>query len=167
MIISCSLLDKKTVPLVVLKSLSSSPQNGMCMTMSTRWLTVVVMQLGIINAFCSERRQSQFNILAEKASTSYDNRNVRDGDMIPCVPSLRKHCYYFQSMQACSSTLRLIDHRGQLHHLLCTKGAQQGDGCKTVRFDVTIHPSIGRVFQHHPACKGASICDDIFVVTPF
>jgi len=35
-----------------------------------------------------------------------------------------------------------------------------------VRFAVTIHPSIGRVFQRHPACKGAAICHDIFVVAP-
>jgi len=43
---------------------------------------------------------------------------------------------------------------------------QQGDGFETVRFAVTIHPSIGRVFQRHPACKGDAICDDIFVVAP-
>jgi len=29
-----------------------------------------------------------------------------------------------------------------------------------------IHPSIGRVFQRHPACKGASICHYIFVFAP-
>jgi len=43
---------------------------------------------------------------------------------------------------------------------------QQGDGFETVRFAVTIHPSIGHVFQHHPACKWATICGDIFVVAP-
>jgi len=57
------------------------------------------MQLDIINAFCSVCRQVQFDVLAEKASTSYYNGNMRDGDMIPGVPSLRKYWGYFQSMQ--------------------------------------------------------------------
>jgi len=69
-------------------------------------------------------------------------------------------------MQGHSLTLRFTDHSGQLHHLTCSKGGQQGDGFKTVRFAVTNHPSIGRVFQRHPDCKGAAICDDIFVVDP-
>jgi len=127
---------------------------------------LVVRQLDIINAFCSVRRQTQSDVLAERASTSYDNGNVRDGDMIPCAPSLRKYWGYFQSMQGHASTLRFTDHRGQRHHLTCSKGGQQGDGFETVRFAVTIHPSIGRVFQRHPDCKGAAICDDIFVVAP-
>jgi len=66
---------------------------------------LVFMQLGIIDAFCSVRRQAQFDVLAERASTSYYNRNVRDGDMIPCAPSLRKYWGYFQSMQGHTSTL--------------------------------------------------------------
>jgi len=83
--------------------------------------TLAVMQLDIINAFCSVCRQTQVEVLAEKASTSYNNGNVRDGDMIPCAPSLRKYCGYFQSMQAHSSTLRFIDHRGQPYHLTCLR----------------------------------------------
>jgi len=50
--------------------------------------------------------------------------------------------------------------------LTCSKGGQQGDGFETVRFAVTTHPSIGRVFQRHPDCKETAICDDIFVVAP-
>jgi len=122
------------------------------------------MQLDIINAFCSVSRQAQFDILAEMASKSYDNGNLNNGDMIPCAPSLHKYWDYFQSMQGHASTLLLTDHRGQPHHLTCSKGGQQGDGFETVRFAVIIHPSIGRVFQRHPACK--AICDDIFVVAP-
>ena len=82
-------------------------------------ILLVVMQLGIINAFCSVRRQAQFDVLADRASTSYDNGNLRDGDMIPCAPSLRKNWSYFQSMQGRASTLRFTGHRGQPHHLLC------------------------------------------------
>ena len=69
-------------------------------------------------------------------------------------------------MQGHASTLRFTDHRGQPHHFACSKSGQQGDGFETVRFAVTIHPSTGRVFQRHPACKGAAICDDIFVFAP-
>ena len=127
---------------------------------------LVVMQLDIINAFCSVSRQAQFDVLAEVASTSFDNGNVRDGDIIPCAPSLCKYWGYFQSMQGHASTLRSTDHRGQPHHFTCSNSGQQGDGFETVRFAVTIHPSTGRVFQRHPACKGAAICDDIFVVAP-
>jgi len=114
----------------------------------------VVMQLHIINAFCSVRRQAEFDVLAERASTSYDNGNMRDGDMIPCAPSLRNDWSYFHSMQGHALTLLFTDHRGQPHHLMCSKVGQQGDGFEPVRFAVTIHPSIGRVFQRHLACKG-------------
>jgi len=55
---------------------------------------------------------------------------------------------------------------GQPHHLLCLKGGQQGDGFETVRFAVTIHHFIGRVFQRHPACKGTAVCDDYFIIAP-
>jgi len=122
------------------------------------------MQLDIINAFCSLRRQAQFDVLAERASTSYDNGNMRDGDKIPCAPSPCKYWGLIHSMQGHASTLRFTNHTEQLHHLTCSKGGQQGDGFETVQFAVTIHPSIGRVFQRHPACKGADICDDIIVV---
>ena len=40
---------------------------------------LVVIQLDSINAFCSVRRQEQFDVLAEMAFTSYDDGNVRDG----------------------------------------------------------------------------------------
>ena len=127
---------------------------------------LVVMQIDIINAFCPVRKRAQFDVLAERASMSCDNRNVRDGDMIPCASSLRKYWGYFQTMQGHSLTLRLTDHRGQPHHLTCSKGGQQGDGFETVRFAVTIHPSIGCVFQRHDDCTWAAICDDTFVVAP-
>ena len=120
-----------------------------------------------MNVFCSVRRQAQFDVLAERASTSYDHGNMRDGVMIPCAPSLRKYWGYFQSMQGHASAFLFTDHRGQPHHLTCSKGGQhQGDGFATVRFAVTIHPSIGRVFQRHPDFKGAATCVHIFVVAP-
>jgi len=64
---------------------------------------LVVMQFDIINALYSVKRQAQFDVLAEMASTSYDNGNVRDGEMILCTPSLRKYWGYFSQ---CRVTLR-------------------------------------------------------------
>jgi len=69
-------------------------------------------------------------------------------------------------MQGHASTLRFHDRTGQPHHLPCSKCGHQGDGFEKVRFAVTMNLSIGCVFQRHPACKGAIICDDIFVVAP-
>jgi len=69
-------------------------------------------------------------------------------------------------MQGLAYTLHFTDHRGQPHNLTCSKGGQHDDGFEALRFAVMNHPSIGRVFQRHPACKEAAICDDIFVVAP-
>ena len=40
---------------------------------------------------------------------------------------------------------------------------QQGDGLETIRFAVTVHPSIGRVCARHLNCNVVGICDDIFI----
>jgi len=45
------------------------------------------------------------------------------------------------------------------------QGGQQGDGLETIRFDVSVHPSIGRVYEQHLGCKVVSICDNIFIIT--
>ena len=41
--------------------------------------------------------------------------------------------------------MRFSDNPGGTHHLPCSKGGQQGDCVETIRFAVTVHPSIGRV----------------------
>jgi len=109
---------------------------------------LVDLHFDIIDAFCSVHRQAQFDVLAEKASMSYHNGNVREGDPIPCAPSLRKYWGCFQSMQGHASTVHF-----KLHHLQCSKGGQQDVGFETVRFVVTIHPSIGRVFSTSPCMQ--------------
>jgi len=67
-------------------------------------------------------------------------------------------------MQGNASIMRFCDNQGVTHHLPCSKGGQQGDGLETIRFAVTVHPSIGRVCERHRACKVVGICDDIFVM---
>ena len=60
-----------------------------------------------------------------------------------------------------------FDRRNEMvtHHLPCSKGGQQGDGLETIRFAVTVHPSIGRVCERHLDCRVEGICDDIFIIT--
>ena len=59
---------------------------------------LVVIQLDIVNAYPSADRQAQFDVLAGRASKSYDNRHVHMGDVIPCPDSLRHYWSYFESM---------------------------------------------------------------------
>ena len=67
-------------------------------------------------------------------------------------------------MQGNASTMHFSDNQGVTHHLPCFKGGRQGDGLETMRFAVTVHPSIGRVCEGHLNCKVVGICDDIFII---
>jgi len=125
-----------------------------------------VNQLDIVNAYPSADRQAQFDMLAGRASKSYDSRHVHMGDDIPCPSSLRPYWSYFESMQGTASTLHFNDYQCQAHEIACSKGGQQGDDFEMVRFAATTFPSFGRVFAHHAACTGAAICDDVFIVAP-
>jgi len=116
---------------------------------------LVVVQLDASNAFCSVARQPQFDVLSGKTSRSYDNGRVQDGDKLPRPRTLDKYWGYFLSTQGIASTMRYSDNQGVTHHLPCSKGGQQGDDSETIRFAVTVHPSIGllRVCERHLDCK--------------
>jgi len=102
--------------------------------------------------------------LAGKASRSYDDGRVQIGDEPPRPRTLDKYWGCFWSMQGNASTMRFSDNQGVTHHLPCSKGGQQGDGLETIRFAVTVHPSIVRVFERHLGCKVVGICDDTFIL---
>ena len=102
---------------------------------------LVVVQLDASNAFCSVSRQPQFDVLAGKASCSYDDGRVQVGDELPRPRTLDKYWGCFLSIQGNVSTMRFSDNQGVTHHLPCSKGGQQGDGLETIRFAVTVHPS--------------------------
>ena len=123
---------------------------------------LVVIHLDIVNAYPSADRQAQFDVLAGRASKSYDNGHVHMGDTILCPASLRHYWSYFESMQGTVSTLHFSDYQGRAHKISFSKGGQ----FETVRFAVTTFPSFGRVFARHGACTGATICDDVFIVAP-
>ena len=86
------------------------------------------------------------------------------GDELPRPLTLDKYWGYFLSVQGNASTMRFSDNQGVTHHLPCSKGGQQGDGLETIRFAVTVHPSIGRVCQQHLNCKVMCICDNVFMI---
>jgi len=125
---------------------------------------LVSVQLDACHAFCSILRQPQFDVLAGKASRRYDNGRVEIGDKLPKRHTLDKYWNYFESMQGNASIMRFSDNQGTTHHLPCSKGGQQGDGLETIRFAVTVHPSMGRVCERHQGCKVVGICDDIFII---
>jgi len=125
---------------------------------------LVAVQLDASSALCSVARQPRFDVLAGKASLSYDNGRVQVGDELPRPRTLDKYWGYFLSMQGNASNMRYSDNQGVTHHLPCSKGGQQGDGLETIRFAVTVHPSIGRVCERHLDCKVVGICDEIFIV---
>jgi len=125
---------------------------------------LVVVQLDASNTSCSVSRQPQFNVLSGKASRQYDDGRVQVSDELPRPRTLDKYWGYFLSMQGNASTMRFSDNQGVTHHLPCSKEEQQGDGLRTIRFAVTVHPSIERVCERHLGCKVVGICDDIFII---
>jgi len=66
---------------------------------------LVVIQLDLVNAYSSADQQAQFDVLAGRASKSYDNGHVQVGDDIPFPSSLYRYWSYFESMQRTASTL--------------------------------------------------------------
>ena len=53
-----------------------------------------MIQLDIVNAYPSADRQAQFDVLAGRASKSYDNGHVHMGDGTPCPDSYALICQY-------------------------------------------------------------------------
>jgi len=68
---------------------------------------LVTVQLDVSNAFCSVARQPQFDVLASKASRSYDDGRVQVGDELPRPRTLDRYWSYFLSMQGNASTYAL------------------------------------------------------------
>ena len=99
---------------------------------------LVAVHLDASNAFFSVSSQPQFDVLAGKASRSYDDGRVQVGDELPRPRTLDKYWGYFLSMQGNASTMRFSDNQGVTHHLPCSKGGQQGDGLENIRFSVTV-----------------------------
>ena len=66
-------------------------------------------------------------------------------------------------MQDTASTLRYVDHKGQVHHVSGTSGGQQGDPLEMIRFCATIHPVWGRVMARYEHARALAFADDGYI----
>ena len=86
-------------------------------------------------------RQAAFDVIAGTASRDYDNGKVKAGDDMQSLDALWRFFDYFRAMRDTASTLRYVDHKGQVHHVEGSSGGQQGDPMEMIRFCATIHPT--------------------------
>ena len=103
--------------------------------------TWALLEIDIKNAFNEALRQAAFDVIAGKASREYDNGNVKPGDHIQSLDALWRFFDYFRAMHDTASTLRYVDHKGQVHHVEGSSGGQPGDPMEMVCFCATIHPT--------------------------
>ena len=64
-------------------------------------------------------------------------------------------------MHSTASNNRYCDHRGHTHHVKGTTGGQQGDGLEMIRYSLSQHPIIGRVFSDHRNTRGVGFAEDL------
>ena len=64
-------------------------------------------------------------------------------------------------MHSTASNNRYCDHRGHTHHVKGTTGGQQGDGLEMMRYSLSQHPIIGRVFARNRNARGVGFADDL------
>jgi hypothetical protein len=86
---------------------------------------------------------------------------VHPGDDIPTIKELRPFLGYFNAMHSTASNNRYRDPRGHTHHVKDTTGGQQGDGLEMMRYSLSQHPIMGRVFARHRNARGVGFADDL------
>ena len=102
-----------------------------------------MLEIDFKNAFSEAPGQAAFDVTAGTASRAYDNVRVQAGDDLPSFNALRRFFDYFRAMHDTTSTLRYVDHKGQVHHVEGSTGGQQGDPLEVIRFCATIHTPFG------------------------
>ena len=102
-----------------------------------------LLEIDIKNAFNEALRQAAFDVIAGTASREYDNGRVKPGDDMRSLDALCRFFGYFRAMHDTASTLRYVDHKGQVHHVEGSIGGQQGDPMEMIRFCASIHPTLG------------------------
>ena len=103
---------------------------------------LLVIQLDIVNAYPSADWQAQFDVLAGRASKSYDNGHAHMGDDIPCPASLRHYWSFFESMQGTASTLHFSDYQGRAHKIACSKGGNRVTPSKRYVLQLPLSPRL-------------------------
>ena len=122
-----------------------------------------LLEIDLKNAFNEALRQAAFDVITGKAAREYDNGKVKVGDDLPSFPGLWRFFAYFRAMQDTASTLRYVDHKGQVHHVSGTSGGQQGDPLEMIRFCATIHPVWGRVMARYEHARALAFADDGYI----
>jgi hypothetical protein len=102
-------------------------------------------------------RQASFDTLTQP----YDDGRVQPGDDIPTIKELRPFLGYFNAMHSTASNTRYRDHLGHTHHVKGTTGGQQGDGLEMMRYSLSQHPIMGRVFARHRNAREVGFADDL------
>ena len=125
--------------------------------------TWALLQIDIKNAFNEALRQAAFDVIAGTASRDYDNGRVKAGDDMQSLDALWRFFGYFRAMHDTASTLRYVDHKGQVHHVEGSSGGQQGDPMEMIRFCATIHPTWGRIMQRHRQARAVAFADDGYI----
>jgi hypothetical protein len=106
-------------------------------------------------------RQASFDTLTGKATKPYDDGPVQPGDDIPTIKELRPFLGYFNAKHSTGSNNRYPDHRGRTHHVKGTTGGQQGDGLEMMRYSLSQHPIMCRVFARHRSARRVGFADDL------
>ena len=88
---------------------------------------------------------------------------MKVGDDLPSFPGLWRFFDYFRAMQDTASTLRYVDHNGQVHHVSGSSGGQQGDPLEMIRFCATIHPVWERVRSRYHHARALAFADDGYI----
>ena len=137
--LTCSMICPRTTKTLMILSPSSTPTS----------------------AFQEMCRQVSFDTLTGKAAQPYDDGRVQPGDDIPTIKGLRPFLGHFHAMHGTASNNRYRDPRGHTHHVKGTTGGQQGDGLEMMRYSLSQHPIMGRVFARHRNARGVGFADDL------
>jgi hypothetical protein len=68
---------------------------------------------------------------------------------------------YFNAMHSTTSNNRFRDHRGHTHHVKGTTGGQHGDGLEMMRYSLSQHLIMGRVFARLRNARGVGFANDL------
>ena len=96
--------------------------------------TWALLEIDLKSEFNEALRQAAFDGIAGTASRAYDNGRVQAGDNLHSLNALWRFFGYFRAMHDTVSTLRHVDHKGQVHHVERTSGVQQDDPMEMIRF---------------------------------
>jgi hypothetical protein len=125
------------------------------------WMTKTLMILSPSSTLTSRRL---FRKCAVRSPLTRSRARLQShGDDIPTIKELRPFLGYFNAMHSTASNNRCCyrDHHGHTHHVKGTTGGRQGDGLEMMRYSLSQHPIMGRVFARHRNARRVGSADDL------